>query len=111
MIAAVYRSTGGSSVLEVEEVPTPSPGAGEVLVRVVVAGVNPTDWKSRAGATGGLGFEFQVPGQDGAGVVEAVGGGASGGRPRSTASCLRRRQCRCPRARRSSSARRWGSPP
>jgi len=75
MIAAVYRSTGGSSVLEVEEVPTPSPGAGEVLVRVVVAGVNPTDWKSRAGATGGLGFEFQVPGQDGAGVVEAVGEG------------------------------------
>jgi NADPH2:quinone reductase len=80
MIAAVYRSTGGSSVLSVEEVPTPSPGPGEVLVRVVVAGVNPTDWKSRAGATGELAFEFQVPGQDGAGVIEAVGDGVDAAR-------------------------------
>ncbi|WP_028063033.1 NADPH:quinone reductase [Solirubrobacter soli] len=80
MIAAVYRATGGSSVLSVEEVPTPSPGAGEVLVRMVVAGVNPTDWKSRAGATGDLAFEFQVPGQDGAGVIEAVGSGVDGSR-------------------------------
>jgi NADPH2:quinone reductase len=80
MIAAVYRSTGGSSVLSVEEVPTPSPGAGEVLVRLVCAGVNPTDWKSRAGATGDLAFDFQVPGQDGAGVIEAVGAGVDGSR-------------------------------
>jgi NADPH:quinone reductase len=80
MIAAIYRSTGGSSVLSVEEVPTPAPGPGEVLVRVVVAGVNPTDWKSRAGTTGDVGFEFQVPGQDGAGVVEAVGDGVDASR-------------------------------
>src|SRR3954453_18241175 len=73
MIAAIYRSTGASSVLSVEEVPTPVPGSGEVLVRVVAAGVNPTDWKSRAGATGDLAFGFQVPGQDGAGVIAAVG--------------------------------------
>jgi NADPH2:quinone reductase len=80
MIAAVYRSTGASSVLSVEEVRTPSPGPGEVLVRMVVAGVNPTDWKSRAGATGGLRFDFQVPGQDGAGVVEQVGDGVDAAR-------------------------------
>jgi NADPH2:quinone reductase len=75
MLAAVYRDTGGSDVLSVEEIPTPAPGAGEVRVRLAVAGVNPTDWKSRAGATGGLAFEFQVPGQDGAGVIDAVGSG------------------------------------
>jgi NADPH2:quinone reductase len=80
MLAALYRSTGGSGVLSVEDVATPAPGAGEVLVRVAVAGVNPTDWKSRAGATGGLGFDFQVPGQDGAGVIEAVGPGVDASR-------------------------------
>lgn len=77
MIAATYSETGGSEVLAVREVPTPQPGPGEVLVRLKVAGVNPTDWKSRAGATGGLNFDFQVPGQDGAGVIEAVGAGVS----------------------------------
>ena len=80
MIAAIYRSTGGSGVLSVEEVPTPAPGAGEVRVRVAVAGVNPTDWKSRAGATGDLAFDFQVPGQDGAGVIDAVGEGVDASR-------------------------------
>jgi NADPH2:quinone reductase len=75
MLAAVYRETGGSDVLSVSEVETPSPGAGEVLVRVTVAGVNPTDWKARAGTTGAVAFDFQVPGQDGAGVIEAVGSG------------------------------------
>jgi NADPH2:quinone reductase len=49
-------------------------------VRLTVAGVNPTDWKSRAGATGGLAFEFQVPGQDGAGSIDAVGEGVDEGR-------------------------------
>ncbi len=56
---------------------TPSPGPGEVRVRLHVAGVNPTDWKSRAGNTGGVNFDFQVPGQDGAGVIDAVGEGVS----------------------------------
>jgi NADPH:quinone reductase len=80
MIAAVYRETGASGVLSVEEIETPSPGPGEVLVRVAVAGVNPTDWKSRAGMTASLGFELQVPGQDGAGVIEAVGEGVDAAR-------------------------------
>src|SRR4051794_16678933 len=78
MIAATYSETGGSDVLEVREVQTPSPGPGEVRVRLHVAGVNPTDWKSRAGATAGpVAFDFQVPGQDGAGVIDAVGQGVA----------------------------------
>ena len=75
MLAAVYRETGSSGVLAVEEIETPEPGPGEVRVRVVVAGVNPTDWKARAATTGVVRFGFQVPGQDGAGVIDAVGSG------------------------------------
>lgn len=73
MLAAIYRTTGASDVLSVEDVPVPEPGPGEVRVRVRVAGVNPTDWKSRTGAAPA--HEFQVPGQDGAGDVDAVGDG------------------------------------
>jgi NADPH:quinone reductase len=80
MLAATYRQTGGSDVLEITEIDTPAPGAGEVRVRITAAGVNPTDWKSRAGATRGLDFPFQVPGQDGAGVVDAVGEGVDAAR-------------------------------
>jgi NADPH:quinone reductase-like Zn-dependent oxidoreductase len=72
MLAAVYRTTGGPEVLSVEQVPTPEPGPGEVRVRLRVAGVNPTDWKLRSTAAP---QDFQVPGQDGAGEVDAVGEG------------------------------------
>ncbi len=77
MIAATYSETGPSSVLEVREIDTPEPGPGEVRVKLEVAGVNPTDWKGRAGATGSLNFDFQIPGQDGAGVIDAVGEGVA----------------------------------
>ena len=77
MLAAVYRTTGGPEVLSVEEVPTPEPGPGEVRVRLHVAGVNPTDWKMRTSAQP---KDFQVPGQDGAGEVDAVGAGVDAGR-------------------------------
>jgi len=77
MIAATYTKTGGSDVLDVHEIDTPEPGPGEVRVKLEVAGVNPTDWKARAGATGSLNFDFQIPGQDGAGVVDAVGEGVA----------------------------------
>lgn len=72
MLAAVYDRPGTSEVLSVREVPTPEPGPGEVRVRIAVAGVNPTDWKvvRRGGPPEG---EFAVPGQDGAGTIEAVG--------------------------------------
>jgi NADPH2:quinone reductase len=42
---------------------------------MTVSGVNPTDWKTRSGATGSVTFPFHVPNQDGAGVIEAVGPG------------------------------------
>lgn len=76
MRAIVHSTTGGPDVLELVERPVPEPGPGEVLVRVRVAGVNPTDWKTRAGITPPTGDRAEhVPGQDGAGDVVAVGSG------------------------------------
>jgi NADPH2:quinone reductase len=74
--AISYRRTGGPDVLELVDLPVPDPGPGEVLVRLAFSGVNPTDWKSRSGATAGaLADDHQIPNQDGAGTVEAVGQG------------------------------------
>jgi NADPH:quinone reductase len=79
MRAVVYSKLGDSSVLELAERDLPEPHWGEVRVRLAVAGVNPTDWKFRAGATASeLPFPEIAPGQDGAGVVDAIGGGVSG---------------------------------
>ncbi len=73
MRAIVYSGNGGPEVLELVDRPVPEPGPGEVRVRVVVSGVNPTDWKARAATPPPAGW--QVPHQDGAGVVDAVGTG------------------------------------
>jgi NADPH2:quinone reductase len=76
MRAIVYSQTGDPSVLELVERDPAEPGPGEVRVRVVVSGVNPTDWKSRTGETGqALPFPEIVPNQDGAGIVDAIGAG------------------------------------
>ncbi|MBF6619164.1 MAG: NADP-dependent oxidoreductase [Patulibacter sp.] len=105
MRAVVALAPGDPDVLEVREVPRPEPSAGEVLIRVAAAGINPVDAKTRSGAgagkfldelrpasadlaaalardgaepttpTGG-GFPW-VPGWDVAGTVEAVGFGVS----------------------------------
>ena len=77
MRAVVYTRTGDPDVLELVERSEPSPGPGEVLVRVTVSGVNPTDWKTRRGSAPGQPppFPEQVPNQDGAGTIEAVGDG------------------------------------
>jgi NADPH2:quinone reductase len=76
MRAARYERTGpASDVIEIGEVATPEPGPGEVRVRVAFSGVNPTDWKSRAGSTGGVNGDFQIPNQDGSGTIDAVGTG------------------------------------
>ncbi len=76
MLAAVYRKTGDArDVLRIEELDRPDPGPGEVRVRVHVSGVNPTDVKARSGAVPRPIDELQVPHQDGAGVIEAVGPG------------------------------------
>jgi NADPH:quinone reductase len=74
MRAVVYTRTGDPDVLEVVERPVPEPAAGEVLLRVAVSGVNPTDWKSRRASAPPPGG-WQIPNQDGSGVVEAVGEG------------------------------------
>ncbi|WIB61501.1 NADPH:quinone reductase [Curtobacterium sp. MCLR17_007] len=77
MRSIVYSQPGDSSVLSLVDRDVPQPAAGEVRVRVVVSGVNPTDWKARAGGTYGDGLPFPeiTPNQDGAGVVDAVGPG------------------------------------
>ncbi|RLV48382.1 NADPH:quinone reductase [Nocardioides mangrovicus] len=75
MRAAVYRETGDADVVELVEREPGEPGPGEVRVRVVRSGVNPTDWKIRAGLSGSMAAEEVVPNQDGAGVVDAVGEG------------------------------------
>jgi NADPH2:quinone reductase len=76
MKAAWYDRNGPArEVLQVGALPEPAPGPGEVLVRVHVSGVNPSDVKSRAGARGGMAFPRIVPHSDGAGVIEAVGPG------------------------------------
>ncbi|MGH3706296.1 MAG: alcohol dehydrogenase catalytic domain-containing protein, partial [Agromyces sp.] len=80
MRAIAYARTGDSSVLHLVERETPEPGDDEVRVRIAVSGVNPTDWKARAGARpgGAAPFPEVVPNQDGAGVVDAVGPGVTG---------------------------------
>jgi NADPH:quinone reductase len=71
-----YSETGGPEVLTLIEGPVPDPGPGEVRVRIHRSGVNPTDWKSRRSARGGVPVRPpQVPNQDGSGVVDAVGQG------------------------------------
>jgi NADPH2:quinone reductase len=77
MRAIVYRQTGDPSVLQLVDRPEPEPGPGEVLVRVAVSGVNPTDWKARRGDGPGQPLKFPevVPNQDGAGTVVSVGPG------------------------------------
>jgi len=81
MRAAIYTRTGpAAEVLSVEELDRPQPGPGEVLVRVRASGINPTDYKSRSGLTPRPIDGFQVPHQDGAGIIEAVGAGVDPGR-------------------------------
>ena len=81
MRAVVYREPGRSDVLRLEERPPREPAPGEVRVRVHVSGVNPTDWKSRQGAGLSPAADAgQVPNQDGAGVIDAVGPDVDPGR-------------------------------
>src|SRR6476620_5835879 len=72
MSAIIMRETGPSSVLKLEQVSRPTPGEGELLVRVHAAAVNPVDWKLRAGSGRGLKLPY-TPGFDVSGVVEQVG--------------------------------------
>jgi NADPH2:quinone reductase len=77
MRAAVYERTGpAAEVLTLRDLPTPTPGAGEVRVKVAWSGVNPSDVKARAGLrTKTLPFPQIIPHSDGAGVIDQVGHG------------------------------------
>ncbi|MBL6076609.1 NADPH:quinone reductase [Belnapia sp. T18] len=76
MRAVWYDRQGpAGEVLTYGELPTPSPGPGEVLVRLATSGVNPSDWKSRSGRGRPMAFPRVIPHSDGAGHVEAVGEG------------------------------------
>jgi len=73
------HSYGGPDQLRLEETPRPAPSAGEVLVRVHAAGVNPIDWQIPQGLmkeVQPVTFPF-TPGIELAGVVEAVGPGVA----------------------------------
>ncbi len=79
MRAAWYERTGPPhEVLTVGELPAPEPGPGEVLVRLSSSGINPSDFKQRAGwRAEGLPFPRIVPHSDGGGVIEAAGPGVN----------------------------------
>jgi NADPH2:quinone reductase len=75
MRAAYYETTGAPEVIQYGELPRPTPQAGEVLVKVGAAALNPIDTYLRAGAVKmSLPRPF-IPGCDLAGTVEAVGPG------------------------------------
>jgi NADPH:quinone reductase-like Zn-dependent oxidoreductase len=80
MNAVTYRRFGSPDVLELVDIPSPHPAAGQLLVRVRAASVNPLDGKIRRGELRLLsGSRFpKTPGMDYAGVVEAVGSGVIG---------------------------------
>ena len=82
MRAAWYEEQGAASaVLTVGELPTPTPGPGEMRVAVMCSGINPGDVKKRSDAFGvGMSYARVIPHSDGSGVVDAVGEGISSDR-------------------------------
>jgi len=74
-----YDKFGASAqVLKVVDLPDPTPGEDEVLVKLAFSGVNPSDVKARAGSRPGVtkpAFDFVVPHSDGSGVITGVGEG------------------------------------
>ncbi|MCH2078216.1 MAG: NADPH:quinone reductase [Rhodobacteraceae bacterium] len=84
MRAMSYTQFGSAAdVLTLDDLPTPAPAAGEVLVRLKTSGVNPSDVKARAGGRPGVTeppFPKIIPHSDGAGVIEAVGEGVDAAR-------------------------------
>ncbi|MDX8465428.1 NADP-dependent oxidoreductase [Mesorhizobium sp. VK23B] len=77
MRAVIQNSVGGPDVPFVAEQPDPSPKAGEVLVRVRAAGINPVDGAVRGGFYPLLGEPPFILGWDISGTVEAVGAGVT----------------------------------
>ena len=81
MRAAYYEKNGPArEVLRVADVETPQPGRGEVRVKLITSGVNPSDVKGRAGTTRKIAFPRVIPHSDGAGEIERVGEGVPASR-------------------------------
>ena len=79
MRAGWFEKTGPAhEVIVVGDMETPSPAPGEVLVRLHVSGINPSDYKRRANVKVPPEFPRVVPHSDGAGVVAALGAGVTG---------------------------------
>lgn len=79
MKAALIREYGSNDVVAIEEIDRPEPKAGEILVKVHTAGVNPIDWKIRGGA--GQRMEMTLPihlGGEFVGTIETLGSGVTG---------------------------------
>jgi NADPH:quinone reductase len=78
MRAAYYEINGPArAVLRVDEVETPQPARGEVRVRLIASGVNPSDVKGRTGTTRRIAFPRVIPHSDGAGEIDRVGEGVA----------------------------------
>ena len=76
MKAIRVHKNGPSDVMKLEEIPTPTPGQGQLLVKLAAAGLNYIDTYQRSGL-----YKMELPftpGNEGAGEVEAVGPGVSG---------------------------------
>jgi NADPH:quinone reductase-like Zn-dependent oxidoreductase len=76
MKAVRFSQFGGPEVLEIAELPDPYPGPGQIRIAVRAAGVNPSDWKKRAGL-----MDEELPqalGYEAAGVVDELGAGVTG---------------------------------
>ncbi|HEY7855041.1 MAG TPA: NADPH:quinone reductase [Terriglobales bacterium] len=78
MKAIQVQAFGSPEVLQLREIPTPQPAAGQVLVRVRAAGVNPYDAYMRSGSYAIKPELPYTPGSDAAGIVETVGAGVKG---------------------------------
>ena len=77
MKAIVVREFGGPDVMKLEDVPVPSPGPGQLLVRVAAVGVNPVDGYIRSGTYARKPALPYSPGTDIAGTVESAGEGVT----------------------------------
>ncbi|MGN8151661.1 NADP-dependent oxidoreductase [Agrobacterium sp. 22094] len=78
MKTVLIREYGSNDVVEVIDVLRPEPGAGEVLVKVHAAGVNPIDWKIRGGAGERMGMTLPIRlGSEVVGTIETCGAGVS----------------------------------
>lgn len=91
--AIVQAGTGGPEVLKYQTVPVLEPAAGQVLIKIYAASVNPVDWKARSGMVGGgrapgggegapvvsaaTPENTRIPGSDAAGVIEKLGPGVT----------------------------------